>query len=98
MKKTATKLGLTFDNSMNKFQLSESSYKRNILTGKINNHSIEMFDFYDYRQSLNPFNGLNYYCRKLTVLEVDGQKRELRGLLNRLPSVSKIKSVLGNII
>lgn len=91
----ADEFELTFNNGMKKFSFSPipESYKRNILTGNINSHSVEVFDFYEFHLGLSYYFGnrqeSSFYL-KFTVLIVDGQETKLSGYIG-FPSVRKIR-------
>lgn len=92
LKKVANEFGLLFDNNMKKFSLSHGdSYQRNSIKGNLNNHSVELYDFYEY----HPNGRYNYY-RKFVVLIKDGQKTELRGGLSSVHKIRKALTDIGN--
>jgi len=89
--RVANQFGLEFDNNMSKNNSSFDAYKRNILKGKISDHTIELYDYYVPR-----IGRYSSYDRRVVLLE-DSNQTEIRGVFGVMPSVGKVRRILAKI-
>ncbi|MEI8062377.1 MAG: hypothetical protein WCG97_03740 [bacterium] len=76
---------------MSKNNSSFDAYKRNILKGKISDHTIELYDYYVPR-----IGRYSSYDRRVVLLE-DSNQTEIRGVFGVMPSVGKVRRILAKI-
>lgn len=100
IKKISEKFNLNFESNLNKmfgkFGPSIKNYKRNILTGNINGHSIEIYDYYE--KDRVGFYGHSYRnINRSIVFKKNDKEVKYRGLFGIIPPVSKIRKILTEI-
>ncbi len=92
LRKLADKFGLAFYNNTKMFSFwGELTYKRNIITGCINNHSVEIYDFY---KMINL--GDDGFFQRSSILIKDGKEIKLGGFL-WFASVGKVEKALNDM-
>ena len=87
-------------------KITNTSYKKNILTGEINGTKIELFDDFEYTGSLLSGGGVinvlldGLYIKRLTIIIINNDidhKNVLKGFFFGHSSIKKIEAILADI-
>lgn len=98
IEKIAKEFRLQYQRKSSSVQLS-LPVRRNILTGVVNNHNIEIYDF--YQEQRMPWywmfmfrRGLRTTTRRSTIFKIDGNEEEARGFLSGFAPIYRLRQIL----
>ena len=94
--------GLSFSMNRKLFLLGPKRRRMNIIKGTINGHSIEIFDVCEVPSPYLPISSIftisnDGFIPNSTIINIDGRREKMRGVVFGYASVKKIKRILSSI-
>ena len=94
--------GLSFSMNRKLFLLGPKRRRMNIIKGTINRHNIEIFDVCEVRSPYLPISSIftiadGRFIPNSTIINIDGRREKIHGVVFGYASVKKIKQILSSI-